>query len=852
MTRHSQNGAYAGLPVWARIALRELRGGLGGFKIFIACLVIGVATIAAVGTLTKSIEDSLAREGQTILGGDIEIGTGRKTIPQTALTYLKEKGTLITTSRMPTMARSMTSGEATMVDLRAVGEGYPLYGRVETVPQQEMGTILAQNNAVFGVAIEELLADRLQLKIGDKIKLGTLQAEVRSLIISEPDKANLGFQLGPTVMISNAGLQQTGLVQYGSLIGYAYKLRLQKNDQQALTDFRTNFKEAFPDTDWRVRDRTNSAPGLRRFIERMGMFLTLVGLTALIVGGVGVGNAVKGYMDFKTRTIATLKILGASGSTIFKVYFAQILIIGLISIGVGLVVGSFLPQLLVQLLPDNFPIEAHAGIYTMPLVLAALYGLLVTTAFTAWPLGVARDLPPVRLFREQVEGDRTRPRATYLALIIASAITIVMLSVGMSDRKMIAAGFMAGAVGSLLLLRLTSWLIEKIASKLPKTRKPLLRLAIANIHRPGAATGPVTISLGLGLTLFSALALIEGNLDAQVQEQVPERAPSFFFMDIQKSQIDGFKEDVLSVDGISDLETVANLRGRVIKFNGADVDMNKVGEGFRWIVRGDRGITYLKELPLGSDVVKGSWWPEDYQGQPEISIGEREAAGLGLDIGDTVTFNILGREITATIRSIRKINWSSMGFNFVFIFDPYTLSVAPHTLMATVKTTNAEAERTAHRLITKKYENVSVIRMKEILQKLNDLLSQMSVAIKGTALIAILSGILVLAGAIAAGFRQRVYESVILKVVGAVRSQILKAYILEYLMVGLIVALIALALGGLAGYVVVTQVWQMQFTWLPVPIMITLATSLVVTLGFGLMGSFRALAVSPNSVLRNE
>lgn len=840
------------LPIWATIALRELRGGLGGFKIFIACLVIGVTTIASVGTLTHSITDSLASEGQVILGGDIEVSSRRQPLSVEAIDYIKSQGTMVTTSRMPTMMRAVTQGKSTMVDLRSVGEAYPLYGTVETSPQMPMADILAQKNGVYGAAIEDLLADRLGLSIGDTMRLNDLEVELRALVTGEPDKANLGFQLGPTVYLADQALAATGLVQYGSLIEYDYKIILPKNELSDLKKFRRDFKKAFDEDGWRVRDRSNAAPGLRRFIERMSLFLTLVGLTSLVVGGVGVGNAVKSYMDFKTKTIATLKILGATGGTIFKVYFAQVIIIGLIAIAIGLTLGSYLPQFLVTFLPDNFPVNPNVSVYIQPLILAAVYGLLVTTAFTAWPLGKARDLPPVRLFRDQVDADNRRPRAATFILIILSILTIIALAVGLSDNRMIAAGFVVAAAATLLILRFTGWFIQMMAARMPRTRRPLLRLAIANIHRPGAATGPVTISMGLGLTLFTTLALIEGNLDAQVQDTVPERAPSFFFMDIQKHQMDDLSTKVRAIDGVTDLQTVSNLRGTVIKLNGVEADPKKVDPSVRWVLRGDRGVTYKKELPEGSELVEGSWWPEGYDGPPQVSIGEEQAKGLGLELGDTVTLNILGANITAEIRSVRRINWGTMGFNFVFMFDPYTLSQAPHTMMATVKTDSAAAEKAAYKLVTDTYANVSVVRMKEILQKVNDLLNQISIAIKGTAAIAILSGIFVLAGAIAAGFRQRVYESVIMKVVGAVRRQILTAYIIEYLLVGLIVAVIALGLGGLASWFVVAKQFDMTFTFLPVPVTITLITSLLATLGFGLISSFRALAVRPNTILRGE
>ncbi len=838
------------LPVSLRIALRELRGGLSGFRIFMACLILGVATIAAVASLTRAIEEGLEAEGQSILGGDIEVSEFRKKLPDDAVQWLASKGELLHTAKLRTMART-TAGNSTLVELRAVGMAYPMYGTLKTTPQLPTSALLSKQEDEWGTAIESALADRLNVQVGDTLKFGSITTRIRAVIDVEPDKANLGFQLGPTVMIARQALDETGLVVVGSLISFDYKLRLDASSTEDIKAFRDEIEEAFPGNDWRIRDRTTSAPGMRRFIDRMGMFLTLVGLTALVVGGVGVGNAVRGYMDRKTKTIATLKILGADGSTIFKVYFIQILLIGIISIIIGVTVGAFLPAILANFLPDTLPVSPEQGLYPKALILAAAYGLLITIAFTAWPLGKARDLPPVRLFRALVSPESSRPRGIYIALIILAIGLVAALAIGLANQRFLALGFIGGAIVTLGLLRFTSYLIERGAAKAPRPKNALVRMAVANLHRPGAATGAVVISLGLGLTLFSSLALIESNLEARLQEEVPMQAPAFFFLDIQANQIDDFRATTQTLDGVSDLMTVPNLRGRIIKLNDTMAEDAEVDPEYRWVLNGDRGLSYDTAVPNGSTLTEGDWWPEGYSGPSEISFGAKEAKGLGLKVGDHITLMVLGREITARIRSLRDINWGTMGFNFVMMFDPNTLKGAPHTYMATIKA-SGEAEKIAHRTLTRKFTNITAVRMKEVIESVNVMLAQISIAVRATAIVAIIAGMLVLAGAIAAGFKQRVYESVILKVVGAVRSQILRAYMLEYLLIGFVVAAIALGLGGLAGWVVVTQVWKMTFTWMPIPMIITLAVSLIVTLTFGIGSSLKALSARPNEVLRSQ
>jgi putative ABC transport system permease protein len=836
-------------PVALRLALRELRGGLGGFKIFMACLILGVAAIAAIGSLTRAIQEGMEREGQSILGGDMEINEFRVPAGPELIEWANDKGTLSQSARFRTMGRVDGQPKSTLVELRAVDDLYPLYGNFETTPSLDTAQLLEKRGDLWGTAIDPLLADKLGVAVGDTLKFGAVRAEIRGLVDVEPDKANLGFQLGPSAFLHRDALGETGLVTSGSLISFIYKIRTPADTD--IKAMREDLKETFPDATWRVRDRGTSAPGLRRFIEQMGMFLTLVGISALVVGGVGVGNAVRGYMDRKTKTIATLKILGAHGSTVFKTYFFQVILIGLFAIVVGLSVGAMLPGVLAAFLPASLPVKPDGGVYPVALGLAALYGLMITVAFTVWPLGKARDLPAVHLFRTIVAPERKWPRLIYTATIFGAIAVIIALAVGLSNNKVLAAAFMGGAVVTLGILRLTSWLIERGAAKAPRPKNALARMAVANLHRPGAATGAVVISLGLGLTLFAGLALIEGNLGRQLQTQVPNEAPGFFMLDIQRHQSDEFVSTANGLDGVDELDIIPNLRGRVTMLNGVPSQDVEVAPEVRWVLRGDRGLTYVQDLNKGSTIVDGDWWPEDYAGEPEVSLGKEQADGLGLKVGDTITVAVLGREITAKIRSLREINWGTFGFNFVIMFDPNTLKAAPHTYMATMKA-SGEGEASAHRILTEKYPNVTVVRMKEVLSSVNKMVEQIGTAVRATALVSIIAGVLVLAGAIAAGFRQRVYESVILKVVGAVRSQVLKAYMLEYALIGIVTAAIALGLGSLVGYLVVAQAMDMEFTFLPVPMIITVATSLFVTVLFGLGSSFRALSIKPNAVLRTE
>ncbi len=851
MNDSASNSHFKGdnLPPWLRFAVRELRGGIKGFRIFFACLLLGVAAIAGVGSLTRAIGIGLQEEGRNLLGGDIEIRNFRRDITPEQQEYVFSQGPVSKKIRLRAMVRAEESEQRRLAEIKAVDELYPLYGTLELAPQLSNEEAFGLKNGLWGAAIPSSLTDTLRAGVGDILKIGDLQFDVRAILEKEPDQANEGFQMGPSVMISREAMAQTGLVRDGSLVDFYYKIKLP--EETNLEQWEENFRNTWPEERWRIRDRENSASGFRRFIDRLGMFLTLVGLSALVVGGVGVGNAVRNYMDSKSPTIATFKVLGGTSDMIFRIYMAQIMILASLAIVLGLIIGAVLPVFLADLLQDQLPVPPAFGIYPLPLIAAAFYGVLVTTAFSVWPLGKARDIPAARLFRNLVTPDTTWPRRRYVVMIAVSTILIALMAILAADRPSMAAGFVGGAAAVLVLLRFTGSLVIKLASKLPRPKRPGMRLALANLHRPGSATSAVVMSLGLGLTLFATITLVQTNMEDRVNEQVPDIAPAFFFLDIQKYQGEEFANLANSQEGVSDLMMVPSIRARVNTVKGIPASEYPTPNGGGWVLRGDRTVSYSDTLPDNNRLIKGEWWDADYDGPGLVSFSAEEAQELGLDVGDELQVNILGRSFDVTIANLREFEWGQMNFNFVMIFSPNILRDAPHSYMASLKAAEAN-ESDIHITLTDAYPGVTTIRVKELITSVNDILNQIKTSVQATALVAIIAGILVLAGAIAAGHRHRVYDAVIMKIVGAVRMNILKAYIMEYLFLGLITGIVALFLGGVAGYLIVTNVMDMDFTLNTTAMIITIGTSILITVGFGLIGTWQALGAKPMRVLRDS
>lgn len=842
------------LSLALRFSLREMRGGLSGFFVFLACIALGVAAIGGVNSVARSIAAGVADQGQVLLGGDIRFALKQREAKPDERAFLAGLGELSESAGMRSMARRLDGSDQALVELKAVDGAYPLYGALETEPALPGDDLFGQKDGVFGAAVQDILLERLGLKLGDRIRLGDAAYAVRALISVEPDAVAGGFALAPRVMISRDGLAASGLVQPGSLVDHVYRLRLPPGTSDAGVEaIKEQAAQRFPEAGWSVRTRTNAAPALSANIERFSQFLTLVGLTALVVGGVGVANAVRAYLESKRAVIATFKSLGASGGFVFAVYLTQILLIAGIAIAAGLVLGALMPFAAVRALRALVPLPAEGGVYPAALALAALFGLMVTLAFAILPLGRARDVPAAALFREAGFESRGLPAPAYLAAAAAIALALAALAVVTAWDRRLALIFVGAALSSFVVLRLVAFLVQGMAKRAPRLRSTVLRLAIGNIHRPGALTPSVVLSLGLGLTLLVTLAGIDGNLRREISGSLSERAPNFFFVDIQAGEVDAFSALIAREAPGGTLARVPMLRGRIMALNGVPADKVQVSADGAWVLRGDRGLTYDDEKPANATLTEGAWWPAGYAGEPLVSFSAEEGRDLGLKLGDMVTVNVLGRNVTAKIANFRQVQWETMGINFVMVFSPNTFAGAPHAWLATLADKAATTADDARLLnaVTRAFPTVTAVRVKDALDVVNRLIGQLGAAIRAAAAVALVSSVLVLAGALAAGNRARIRDAVILKTLGATRRTLMAAFALEYALLGLATAVFALAAGSAAAWFVTARVMKLPAHVQPDVALATLAAALIVTVGVGLAGTWRVLGHKAAPVLRN-
>ncbi len=832
----------------ARIALRDLRGGLGSFTVLLICLALGVAAIAAVGGVREAIDQGLRRQAAVLLGGDAEMEfTYRYATPEERA-FMDGSATAV--SEIVDFRSMVTppSGERALVQVKAVDGAYPLYGTVGLAGGGALAEALAPRDGLPGLVAEGVLIDRLGLRLGDTLRLGTQDFRLTDRLTLEPDGAASGFGLGPRIIVRRADLASSGLLSEGSLFESSYRLRLPPETD--LAALRAEAMDRFTDHGLQWKDRRNGAPGIDRFVDRLGAFLVLIGLAGLAVGGVGVSAAVRSWIESKTETIATLKTLGATGQTIFTLYFLQIALLCAAGIAIGLLLGAAAPLIAAPFVAGRLPVPAEFGLYARPLIEAGLYGALTALIFTIWPLARAMDIRAAELFRDITIRQRRWPAPLAIGVVLVLIAALVGLAALLSGVPELALGTAAGVMGALALLFLAALALGALARRAargPLVRgRPALRWALAALGGPSGETASVVLSLGLGLTVLASIGQIDTNLRNLVTSELPDRAPAYFFVDIQKDRLPDFTAAARAIPGVSAVETAPMLRGVITRVN--DRPAREVA-GEHWALRGDRGVSYDATPPPGTVITQGQWWAPDYAGPPLVSFGEEQAKELGLKLGDRITVNILGRDLTATIANFRRVEFQSMGINFLMIVDLAALAGAPHTHIATVYAEPA-AEPALLRAIAKVDPGITAIGVRAAIEQVEVGLRGVSAAARWGASATLLTGLVVLIGAAAAGERRRVYEAAVLKTLGADRRKILLSFALRSALIGLAAGLVAIGAGTVAGWWVTAEVMDTRYRFAPGSALGIVLGGALATLLAGLAFALRPLSAKPAQVLR--
>jgi putative ABC transport system permease protein len=831
-------------------ARRELRSGVSGFRIFLACLALGVAALAAAGSTAEAFRQGLAGQTRQILGGDLAVSVEGRRFTPVELSAFAALGRTTDALGVRAMAAGRGPEDRRLAQVRGVDGAFPLAGAVTLSGAKDLGAALATRDGLPGAAVDPALLARLHLKLGDRLLIGDTPVAVRALLLDEPDRLGRGFQLGPSVIIARAALLRSGLLEGDALFGETVRIALFAGaapgpSQKAL-------ERRYAGQGVRVRGRNDAAAGLGRLIDQLEFFLSFIGLAALLAGGLGVSSAVSTYLGARRPAIAVLKALGADGALIRNVYLLQIGALSLMGIGLGLLVGALSPFILGEIAKNKLPVPVLFALYPEPLLRAGLFGLLAAAAFSLAPLARARATAPSSLFRQGLAA--RLPLGPELIALVFAAGGLIWLVVATAPSRLVAAVMLGAVLTAFVLLWLIGLGAAALAGRLRGLARGSVRIGLANLAGPGSAARTASPSIGFGVALLSTVVLIQSSLLGEVRDVAPNTAPALVFTQIPSERGAAFDAEVASAIGPLAPDRYRRYpfaTGRLVAIGGAPIHKERIPPAARWAFDQDITISALDGPPPDSEVTAGRWWPPGYAGPPQVMLDEIIAHAAGISPGDRVTVSILGRDVEATVRGLRTVDWGRFGASFPIIFDAGALNGANLRQIAIAKADKAGEAAVLARL-GRDFPGVNVISVREQLEAATKIFDQLAWAVRGAAGVAALAGLLVLIGAVAASAQARAREAAILKVLGASRAAILLAYAVEYGAVGLIAGFAGLLLGVAAAYPVVVLIFHVPMAFDGAGLGAVLAGVAGAGAAAGAAAAFTALARRPAPVLRAE
>ena len=844
-----------------RFSFRELRQSFRHFRILFLCLVLGVCSIATVQSLSKGLMEALRYDGRYILGGDIAVRTIGAPMAEAMKNQLRDEvGTLSVNMETRVMVRSDDEAQSMMIELKGFDDLYPLYGAVKftddagTAIEKTPQEVTVKNDDIWGAAVEKAVLEQFNMQLGDVLRIGDQRLQIRAIVAHEPDRLGSSrFSISPRIMVDYRAIENETFLKTGIQIFYYHRfLTPQYNTITELEAAKDVLLTKAPSTElWRGQIFLDAAPGIRRAVERLDIFLTLMSLTALLIGGIGIGNAVTAYLQKKYSVIATLKCIGAKQKTIFWIYFVQMILISIPGIFCGVILGAVIPQFISPLLTSRLALSNQIGFYPDILLAAAAFGFLIVAMFVIWPVAKACRVSASDLFRSRISAVMGRPSWPYLAATFLTTLALAVLVFVNIDHPRMSQYFVTFSLVSLVAFLMLSYGVQVVAKKIRVRRYPSLRMAISYLYRPGNTTTSVLMSMGFGMAMMVMIAMVEANFSMLLKDDAVDNAPSFFFLDIQQRQKDDFVRVVENAQTARNLQVTPILRGRITQAKGMTAEKAFVDERHGWVMRGDRRFTYMAEQPDDGLITEGEWWPENYDGDPLISISRDVAEAFAMAVGDALTVTILGRDVTATVANIRDINWTNFTMNFAVTFSPNVLERFPASYIGTVMVDD-DYEMALQNALAKELPNVTSVRVGEVMNVAQTLIGFVGQAVRLGSIVTIFIGLLVLQGSVLSGQQQRLYDSVVLKILGITRKRLGHVFLMEYGVLSFIVMLVAGVLGCILSFgifeIIMDMTWK--FSWSALWEISVICVGLTLLIGY--LNIRRVLAHKPAAFLRQN
>jgi putative ABC transport system permease protein len=852
---------------YARIWVRESRGGLARLLFFGACLALGVAAVVAVAGFTQALREGVRREARALLAADLvvsgrnglaeEIDAELASRPGLVVTRSRELSTMV--SVPPDETSNTGPGPSLLVQLKALDGPYPHYGELVLDPPLAPGESLGQRLGADGAVVGPELAERLGVALGDAIAIGGERFRVRGRVLEEPDRSGFGMFFGPRVFVSGAGLDRTPLEGFGSRVNHRRLVRMPEGTTGAeVSRLERDLEQIERETgvNIRVRNRADDSPGLGRGFERVESFLGLVALLSLWIGGLGVAQAVRSWISGRMQAVAVQKCLGMRPREVLASYLGQVAVLGFLASAFGAALGVAVQVVVPPLLEGLLPVDALDPWQPLAILRGLLLGAGVAFFFSVVPLVGVLAVPPARVLRSDAEPLPTSRGVRVVAGLVLAAGVLATAAV-QADSLWLGAQFTGGmAIVALVLVagaRGVMWLV----SRMPRTavRSVALRHGLAALGRPGSGTVGAVVAQGVGVVVVLAMFLVESQLSHELTTAVPDDAPSAFLVDIQPHQWEGVRA-LLDEEGGRNVVAAPVVTARLSAIDGRAVaeiarERQQDARGGRptWVLTREQRLTWMDELPEDNRVVTGELWgrPDEW----EASLEQDFAEDLGVGLGALLEFDVQGVPVELRVTSIRTVEWRTFGINFFVVVEPGSLEGAPGYRVATVQVPEGREARVQDRLAAA-YPNVTLLDVRDLLERVVAILEQVGLGVRALGGFTVVAGILILFGAIGTSSLRRGRETALLKTIGLTRGGVATLYAVEYALVGLLAGVVGSVGGTALAWGVVTQGLELTWRTDPVPLLVAVLASVALSVAAGVGASLRALAQRPLAALRAE
>jgi putative ABC transport system permease protein len=833
------------------MAAREARTGWRRLLFFLLSIAVGVGALVGIASFSANLERAIRREARTLMAADLEVSSSDEfdAAPRAAIAAWTEQGARTAElAELPSMAATRDARRSQLVEVKGVAGGWPFYGDLVLEPDRPLPELLAGGRVV----VEDALLQQLGLAVGDPLKIGARSFAIAGVVRREPDRIGGALSLGPRVLMALEDVRAAGLITIGSRVRHRILVALPPAlDPEAVE---AALAAALPPERVRVRSFDEAQPTLRLFLARMGDFLRLATLVTLVLGGLGVAQSVRVFLQQKQDTIAVLKVVGATTGEVTRIYLLQCLGLallgGLLGLGLGAAVQAALPAVVGEVLP----VEVELGLVPAAALQGLAVGVVTALLFSLLPLLTIRGIAPAQILRRDLAGTPGADRRARALATLALGGGLVALAAWLSGSPRLGSIFVGGLAAAALLLWAAAGAALGLLRRLPRPRSLAARHGLGNLGREGSQAAAVIVSLGLGVAVIAQIGLVQAGLLARVADDAPADAPNFFFVGLLPEQVDGFKA-LLAGQGAEASTLVPIVQARLARLAGREVGEMQFAddEEARFYTR-EFAVTWQGALPDGNVVTAGQWWTEEEAGREAwVSIEESLTARMGLQVGDEVVFDVQGVRVATQVTSARSVDWGRLQTNFFFILTRRALQGAPTSWVATARSRpGPEGRRALQAAVVAAMPNVTAIDAAEVVERVQGMVDRIAGVIRFMAAASVLAGVVILGGSIAATRLRRVREAAILKSLGATRAVLVRALAVEYAALGLVAGVVGTAVGAGLAWAVLTLVMRVPWSAPPALLLALPLATAALTLVVGVVALLGVIAEKPLAVLRGE